>query len=162
MTMIDPAMGWFEITKVLTFDLDEVMGGNDEYIDKSSSRVSHLFNNTCICRCAHPQKVVLDNGSEFKRDFTALIKYLNIKTVSTTLNNPQANAPVDQTNQVIYNMLVTKYLDNKVFDYIEPWGETLAYIAWNIKAYYHHTMGATPGQDILVRDIIFNLTSAID
>ena len=29
MTMIDPAMGWFEIVKVPTYDLDEVSGGND-------------------------------------------------------------------------------------------------------------------------------------
>ena len=29
-------------------------------------------------------------------------------------------------------MLVTKDLDNKVFDYIYPWGETLASIAWTI------------------------------
>ena len=34
MTMIDPAKGWFEITKVPMFDLNEVTVGNDEYIDK--------------------------------------------------------------------------------------------------------------------------------
>ena len=28
------ATGWFEIFKVITFDLDEVTGRNDEYIDK--------------------------------------------------------------------------------------------------------------------------------
>ena len=40
MTMIDPATGWFEIVKDPTYDLDEVRGGNDEYINKSSSRVN--------------------------------------------------------------------------------------------------------------------------
>ena len=34
MTMIDTVMGWFEIFKLPTFDLNEVTGGNDEYIDK--------------------------------------------------------------------------------------------------------------------------------
>ena len=29
MTIIDPAMGWFEIFEVPTFELDEVTGGND-------------------------------------------------------------------------------------------------------------------------------------
>ena len=32
--MINPAIGWFEIVKVPTYGLDEVMGGNDDYIDK--------------------------------------------------------------------------------------------------------------------------------
>ena len=30
MKMIDPATGWFEISKVPNFDLNEVMGSNDE------------------------------------------------------------------------------------------------------------------------------------
>ena len=34
MTMIDPDTGWLEIFEILTFDLDEVTAGNDEYIYK--------------------------------------------------------------------------------------------------------------------------------
>ena len=30
MTMTDPAMCWFEIVEVSTYDLDEVTGGSDE------------------------------------------------------------------------------------------------------------------------------------
>ena len=67
MTMIDPVTGWFEIFKIQTSDLDEVTAGNDEYIDKASARVSQLFNNTWLCRHPHPSKVVVGNGSEFKR-----------------------------------------------------------------------------------------------
>ena len=59
-------------------------------------------------------------------------------------------------------MLVTKDLDKKVFDYIDTWGENLAYIAWAIRASYHRTIMATPGQDVTCRDILFNLASAID
>ena len=32
--MIDPATGWFNIVEMPTYDLDEVTGGNYEYIDK--------------------------------------------------------------------------------------------------------------------------------
>ena len=32
--MTDHNTGWFEIIKLPTFDLDEVMDSNDEYIDK--------------------------------------------------------------------------------------------------------------------------------
>ena len=34
MKMINQDMGWFEIVKVPKFDLDNVKGGNDEYIDE--------------------------------------------------------------------------------------------------------------------------------
>ena len=34
MKMINPAMGWFEIIEVPTFDLDGVTVGNNKYIDK--------------------------------------------------------------------------------------------------------------------------------
>ena len=78
------------------------------------------------------------------------------------VQNPQANTPVEHTHQVILNMLLTKYLDNKVFDYIYPWGETLASIAWSIRSSYHGTILATPGQDISGRDILFNLASVVD
>ena len=162
MTMIDPVTGWFEIVKILTFDLDEVTAGNDEYIDKSSDRVSQLFNKTWLCRYPRPRKVVFDNGSEFKQYFTTLQKDFNIKPVLTSINNPQANAPVERVNQVILNMLVTKDLDKKVFDYIDPWYETLASIAWAIRASYYHTILSTPGQAVFGRDILFNLASVID
>ena len=33
-TMIEPATGWFDIVEIMTQDLDEVMTGNDECIDK--------------------------------------------------------------------------------------------------------------------------------
>ena len=118
--MIDLATGWFEIDKILTFDLEEVALGNDEYIDKSSSSVGQLFNNTKLCRYPRPRKVVFDRGSDFKRDFTPLLEDFNIKSVLTSVNKPQANASVEQVHQVILNMLVTKYLDNKFFDYIYP------------------------------------------
>ena len=78
MMMIDPAKGWFEIGKIPTFELNEVVLGKDEYIDKSSSRVSHLFNNTWLCRYLRPRKFVFDNGYEFKEDFNPLLKDFGI------------------------------------------------------------------------------------
>ena len=74
----------------------------------------------------------------------------------------QDNAPVEWVNQLIFNMLVTKDLDNKVFDYIYPWGDTLASIAWEIRASYHHTIMAMPVQAVFGIDILFNLASVVD
>ena len=116
MTMIDPATGWFDIFEIQKFDLDEVMAGNDEYIEKSSVRISQLFYNTWLCRYLHTLKVLFDNGSEFKRDFNPLLKDFGIKPVLMSVKNPQANSLVERFYQVILNMLVIKYLDNKVFD----------------------------------------------
>ena len=59
-------------------------------------------------------------------------------------------------------MLVTKDIDNKVFDYIDPWGEILSSIAWAMRACYHRTIMATPGQAVIGRDILLNLASVLD
>ena len=59
-------------------------------------------------------------------------------------------------------MLVTKDLDNRVLDYIDPLGETLASIEWMRTASYQHTIQATPGQAVFCIDMIFNLMSVID
>ena len=65
-------------------------------------------------------------------------------------------------HQVILNILVTQDLYNKVFDYIYPWGETLAYVEWKIRASYHITIQTTPGQYVFGRDMIFNVASVVD
>ena len=70
MTMIGLMTGWFKIVEIPMYNLYEVTGGNDEYIYKSSDRVGKLFNNTCIFRYSRQHRVVFDNRSEFKRDFT--------------------------------------------------------------------------------------------
>ena len=69
---------------------------------------------------------------------------------------------MDRLHQVILNMLVTKDLDNKVFDHIDLCGETISYIAWAIRASYHSNIMDTPGQAVFGRDMIFNLASVVD
>ena len=68
-----------------------------------------------------------------------MLKDFYITPVLTTVKTPQANAPMEQVHKLILNVLATKYPDNKVFDYIYPWGETLVSIAWatliNLKPY---------------------------
>ena len=65
-------------------------------------------------------------------------------------------------HQVIYKLIVTKGFDNKVLGYIYPWGETLAYIGWVIRASYHHTIGSISGQAVFGRDMIFNVALVVD
>ena len=74
MKMIDPATGWFEIFEVPCFDLNEVARGNSEYIYKLSARLSNLLNHKWLYRNPLPHKVVFGNVSNFKQDFTTLLK----------------------------------------------------------------------------------------
>ena len=67
------------------------------------------------------------------------------------------NAPVEQVNQLIYNMVFIKGVSNKVFGYIDPFSEILSYIAWVIRDFYHVTLKATTGQDLFGRYIITKL-----
>ena len=60
---------------------------------------------------------------------------------------------MERVHQVILNMIVTKYIYKKVFDHIDPWGETLPPIALAIRASYHNTILATPGQAVFGRDV---------
>ena len=69
---------------------------------------------------------------------------------------------MERVHQVILNMLVAKYLDNKVFGHIYPWGETLASISWAIRASCHYTLMAKPGQAVFVIYTLFNPTSVLD
>ena len=50
MIMIDLARGWFNIFEIPTFDLEDLAIFNNEYMDKSSARISQLFNNILIRR----------------------------------------------------------------------------------------------------------------
>lgn len=162
MTFIDPATGWFEIAEVPHYDLNDLKLKIKSKIDKTSARISQLFNQTWLSRYPRPSKVIFDNGSEFKKDFLPLLKDFAIKAKPTTIKNPQSNGAVERIHQVLTNMLNTKNLTEQVFDIIDPWGEILSSIAWAIRASNHSTLEATPAQLVFGRDMIFNLKSLIN
>ena len=43
MTMVDPATGWFDIAEVPYYSINDVKENNNDYIDKSSARISQIF-----------------------------------------------------------------------------------------------------------------------
>ena len=96
MTMIDPVTGWFEIVEVPNYVIDDLeKKTTTESVDKSSARISQLFNQTWLSRYPRPKKVIFDNGSEFKKNFVPLLKDWSIKPVPTTIKNPQSNSPIE-------------------------------------------------------------------
>jgi hypothetical protein len=74
LTMIDPAIGWFEIVKAT---------------NKSATSIQDLFHNTWLARYRRPQFIVFDNGGEFKREFKQMCIQDNygIKVKPTTSHN---------------------------------------------------------------------------
>ena len=149
MTFIDPATGWFEIVEVPT-------------IDKSSARISQLFDQVWLSRYPRPKEVIFDNGSEFKSDFVPLLKDFKIKPKLTSIKNPQSNAIVERVHQVLSNMFRTKDLSKRIFDYVNPWNDILSSVAWAIRASYHSTLQATPAQLVFQRDMVFNIATIVD
>ena len=83
-------------------------------------------------------------------------------SICTSIKNPYINAPVEHIHQFIYNMISSKDLDRKVYDYIYPWVETIASVMWGIIKSYHHNLGFMPGQAVFGRDMLFKLKSIVD
>ena len=49
-TMVDPAIEWFEIVEVPYYNIEDAKKDKQNYIDKSSARISRLFNQTWLSR----------------------------------------------------------------------------------------------------------------
>ena len=147
MTFVDPATGWFEITEIP---------------EKSSARISHIFNSTWLARYPRPKKVIFDNGNEFKKDFLPLLHDFAIKPTPTTIKNPQVNAILERLHQVLGDMLRTKNLEQYDFDNVDPWGELLASVAWAIRSTHHTTLQASPAQLVFGRDMLLDMKFLAD
>jgi hypothetical protein len=92
--MVDPATGcWFEVAQVPIFDIiweddDTIYTRDKSALDKSSARISQLFNQVWLSWYLRPNKVVFDNWSEFKKNFVLLLKDFSIKPTATIIKNP--------------------------------------------------------------------------
>ena len=53
-------------------------------------------------------------------------------------------------------------LDNVQVDLLDPWDDILANVAWAVRSLYHTTLGATPGELVFGRDMLFNIRNKID
>ena len=124
-TFVDPVTGWCEITEIH---------------EKSRAKISHIFNSTWLARYPRPQKVIFDNGHEFKKDFSPLIHDFAIKPIPSTIKNRQSNAILERLYQVLGDMLCTKNFEQYNFDDVDPWSELLASVTWAISSTHHTTL----------------------
>ena len=153
MTMIDPATGWFEVVELPTVAVyrefkkakGEIEHVEDEILDRTSACISQLFNKTWLSRYPRPAEVLCDNGSEFKKDFAALLKSYSIKRKPTTIKNPQANAILERVHGVLGDMMRTSNINNQETVDENLIDEFLTDAAWAIRSTHHSVLGASPG-----------------
>ena len=88
-------------------------------MDKSSARISQIFDQIWLSRYPRPKRVIIDNGVEFKKDFIPLTEDYGVKVVTTTIKNSQANAIIERLHQVVHNMMRSKELQTIIFDPFE-------------------------------------------
>ena len=95
MIFVDLGTGWIEISEIP---------------DKTSARISQIFNNAWLSRYPTPRKVIFDNRNEFKKDFLPLLRDFCIKPTPTTIKNLLANSILERIHQGLGNILRTKDL----------------------------------------------------
>ena len=142
MTMFDPATSWFEVVEIP---------------NKKAITCANLVENTWLCRYPRPHQCIFDNGSEFLgADFANTLDSYGIQRVPTTIKNPAANM-VERVHQTLGNLLRVYELEQYEFPKGDPWSNILASAAWAIRSTIHTTLGATPGQLVFGRDMLFDL-----
>ena len=119
--------------------------------------MSHLLNRLWLSRYPRPEKIIFDNGSEFKKDFRFIFDDYGLKKRPTTIKNPQANSILERVHQVLGNMLRTKNLANLDFNVVDTWPNILASVAFAIRSTHHSTLGASPAQLVFGRDMVLPL-----
>jgi hypothetical protein len=139
--MIDPANGWFEITEIPAKTADIVM---------------NIFEQEWLTRYPYPIKVVM--GTEFMAEVKKTLRQdygARIKLITTP--NPQANSMVEQSHQMIKNMIKSQTITSQ--DDLEngKWKGVLSALRFALRATLHTRMRAAPMQLIYSRDAIHNI-----
>jgi hypothetical protein len=92
----------------------------------------------CLVDCLH------DNGTEFfSAQLQELLQSYGIQSKFTTVKNPQANGILEQTNQVIGNLLHSSHL---IAQNLATVSELLMPVMWAINTTFHTTLKASPAQ----------------
>jgi transposase InsO family protein len=140
LTMIDPDTYWTELA-VLP--------------NKSSLVVSQTFDHEWLSRYPRPMECIHDNGTEFIGfEFQELLQSYGIKSVPTTVKNPQANSILERAHQTIGNMLRSSNLMTQDLTSHFALSRLMHNVQWALNTTYHTTLKATPGQLVFHRDII--------
>ena len=114
---MDPETVWFEISEF-------------PIIDKSSARISQIFNEVWMPRYYRPRKLIFYSGSELNRNLIPLLKYFSDKPTCTTIKNSQENSILERIHQVVGSMFNTKDMANVTFGAVSLWRNILETIVY--------------------------------
>eukprot|EP00957_Ditylum_brightwellii_P200332 15273182-Ditylum_brightwellii.AAC.1 len=116
--------------------------------------IPHLTRN----RYLWPQKVILNRGMEFMKDFIMLVwDYYGVKCKPITTRNPQANSIVERARQTIDSLLHTFEPGSARLDSEDSWGGILSIVIFALWSMIHATHKATPIQLVFGRDAMINI-----
>jgi hypothetical protein len=128
--------------------------------DKESHTVAHAFDRSWLC--CYPRSLIClhDKGTKFTGiEFQELLQSYGIKAVIVTTANPQTNAILKRTHQVIANQLHSLCLMSiELNSLADIQHELLAPMQWEMNSTYHTTLQATFAQLAFHHDMIM-LTS---
>ncbi len=124
--------------------------------------ISNLMNKIWFSGYPHCECVNDNNGSKFKLQFEALCESFGIKHKPTSVKNLQANATLEQVQQVITRMLWAAELD--IADTVVTCDihVFLRDAAWAICSTYHSALKASPGEAVFGQDMMFDIPFLYD
>jgi hypothetical protein len=132
--MLDPAAGWFEITKAN---------------NKSAASIQDLFHNNIVV--LNLLSLTMESNSN-----VSLNHNCGIVTKPMTSHNPQANSILEQIHKVENKMMSSFDLKKENLDEDITFDYFLHSAAWAIRSTYHTTIQATPCQFVFGKDMIHN------
>ena len=93
-TMIDPATSWFEMVEI---------------DNKTPTNIANIVEMTWLNRYPRPKNITFDGGTEFKAEFSKLMKEeFNLEVKAASTRNPQGNSVLERIHQVMGNMIKTR------------------------------------------------------
>jgi hypothetical protein len=126
--MCDSATGWCEVAEIR---------------NKTSEGTARILDQTWFCRYPRPKRCISVNGNEFLgKEFQELLQSYGVKSVAPTVKTRKLI--LLNVHQTLGNMLRSHELEDRNFDYQDPWSQILANCAWAIQSTLHNVLNATP------------------
>ena len=125
------------------------------HISKQSKIIAILDDQNCFCCYPQPLIANFDNSSEFSFEFLELLHCYGVTPKPTTVKNPQTNAFVERVHQVIGDAIRSMELHTKNCDDVTI-NAVLKNVAYGLRATYHSSIAASPGQLVFGRNMVIN------
>ena len=133
---------------------------------KTSEHITLKFENEWLSRYPRPFGVIHDNGGEFiGAAFQSMLATNGIKSIPTTVKNPQANAIAERTHLIIGDMVRTNVEDLNIVNMRDAnmmIDTVLASVRLGLRATVHTTLGVSPGAAVFQRDMLLNIPVTVD